>query len=283
MTGRPFASIFSLEATKPNPQEIEALAGIVPRGSDIYLSMVPGQNLAQHAEVAATVRRHELEPVPHLPARRIGTEIALRDFLARARETADVRRVLVVAGDVEQNGPFADALALIRSGELQRAGIADVGVAGYPEGHPKIPGEKLAAALRDKIAEAEKSGLRLHIASQFSFAPDKMVAWLKGLRTHGIALPIKVGMAGPTSIAALLRYARRCGVGASLTGLMSGAAAGLLGNVGPDKIVDALEAAGGEIGDAQPHYFSFGGVIDTARYAQAKSKEAANVETRAAS
>ena len=86
------------------------------------------------------------------------------------------------------------------------------------------------------------------------------------MRACGIATPVKVGMAGPTSVPALLRYARRCGVNASLRGLMSGAAAGLIGHVGPDRIIDALAAAG-DLGDAAPHYFSFGGTVETARYA----------------
>jgi methylenetetrahydrofolate reductase (NADPH) len=274
---RRFASRFSLEATRPSEREIAALAGTVPAGAEIYLSMVPGQELAQHAAVAALVRRHGLEPVPHLAARRIEGEAALDDFLARVR--GEVRRVLVVAGDVEPRGPFADALALIRSGALQNAGIVEIGIAAYPEGHPKIAGDMLANALRDKIAEAENADLKLHIVSQFSFAPDKVVAWLKRLRAQGITLPVKVGMAGPTRITSLLRYAKRCGVSASLSGLMSGAAAGLLGNVGPDTIIDALAAE--DVGDAQPHYFSFGGVIDTARYAVAKSKEAASAEALA--
>lgn len=264
-----FAARFSLEATRPSEQEIAALAGLMPRGTEIYLSMVPGQDLALHAEVAAWVRCHGLEPVPHLPARRIESEAALIDFLARFRGDANGHRALVVAGDIEPKGPFTDALALIRSGLLQKAGITEIGIAGYPEGHPKIAADRLATALRDKIAEAQKSGLRLHIASQFSFAPDRIVAWIRQLRAQGIMLPVKVGMAGPTGITALLRYAKRCGVSASLTGLMSGAALSLLGNLGPDKIIDALDAV--ELGDVQAHYFSFGGVIDTARYAQAKS------------
>jgi len=85
-------------------------------------------------------------------------------------------------------------------------------------------------------------------------------------------------MAGPASLTALLRYARRCGVNASLRGLMSGAAAGLIGQVvgtaGPDRIVEALAAAG-DLGDAAPHYFSFGGTVETARYACATSRRAA--------
>lgn len=279
MSGRLFGSRFSLEATKPSEREIAALAGIVALGTEIYLSMVPGQELTQHASMVALVRRHGLEPVPHLPARRIESEAALSDFLSRIR--GDVRRVLVVAGDIEPLGPFGDALALIRSGALQRAGIAEIGVAGYPEGHPNIADEALAASLRDKIAAAENDGLKLHIVSQFSFAPEKVVAWLKNLRAQGIALPVRVGMAGPTRITSLLRYAARCGVSASLSGLMSGAAAGLLGHVGPDRVVDAVAAT--DVGDVQAHYFSFGGVIDTARYAAAKSSETAGARAMAAS
>ena len=67
------------------------------------------------------------------------------------------------------------------------------------------------------------------------------MTWLKRLRACGIAVPVKVGMAGPTSLTALLRYAKRCGVNASLRGLASGAGAGLIGNVGPDAIVAALD------------------------------------------
>jgi methylenetetrahydrofolate reductase (NADPH) len=78
-----------------------------------------------------------------------------------------------------------------------------------------------------------------------------------------------VGLAGPASLTALLRYAKRCGVSASLRGLMSGAATGLIGQVasfaGPDPIIEALVAAG-DLGIA-PHYFSFGGAVETARYA----------------
>jgi hypothetical protein len=74
-------------------------------------------------------------------------------------------------------------------------------------------------------------------------------------------------MAGPTSVPALLRYAKRCGVATSLRGLLSGAAAGLIGHVGPDRMIGTLAAADGSLGDVAPHYFSFGGVVETARYA----------------
>jgi methylenetetrahydrofolate reductase (NADPH) len=149
---------------------------------------------------------------------------------------------------------------------LREAGISEIGIGAYPEGHPRIPAARLEAALDEKIAQARAQGLGVHIVSQFSFSPDRILAWLRQLRAGGIALPVKIGMAGPTSVPGLLRYARRCGVNASLRGLMSGAGAALIGHVGPERILAALAAAD-RLGDIAPHYFSFGGAVETARYA----------------
>ncbi|MGH6790676.1 MAG: methylenetetrahydrofolate reductase [Pseudolabrys sp.] len=278
-----FAREFSLEATRPSAADIASLAGILKRGTQLYLSAVPSQSFEQHVEVAATVRRAGLEPVAHLPARRFASTAELAGVLARLRGEADLRRVLVVAGDAATAGPYADTLALIQGGKLRDAGIEEIGIAGYPEGHPTITADKIEAALDQKIAAARAAGLSVHIVSQFSFDPEAIVAWLVRLRKCGIAAPVKVGMAGPTSIPALLRYAKHCGVGVSLKGLMSGAASSLLGHVGPDRIVAALEAARNEIGEAHPHYFSFGGVAETARYAREKSEKAATADTVTAS
>jgi len=261
-----FARNFSLEATRPGAAEIEKLAAILPRGTAVYFSAVPTITPDEIVTAAALLRRSGLEPVIHIAARRIKAAADLADLLARLRGEAEVRRLLVIGGDAENGGPYTDALAGILKGRLREAGIEEIGIGAYPEGHPRIPGDRLEAALDAKIAAAKAQGLQLHIVSQFSFSPEGILAWLKKLRACGITTPVRVGMAGPTSVPALLRYARRCGVAASLRGLVSGAAAGLIGHVGPDRIIAALAAADG-LGAVAPHYFSFGGAVETARYA----------------
>jgi methylenetetrahydrofolate reductase (NADPH) len=174
--------------------------------------------------------------------------------------------LLVVGGDAEIAGPFPDALSIIRNGRLAERGIAEIGIGGYPEGHPGIPPGRLEASLDEKIALASAQGLAVHLVSQFSFSGERIVAWLRQLRVCGIRLPVKVGMVGPTSVPALIRFARRCGVSASLRGLMTGSAASLVGHVGPDRIIAEIAAADG-LGDIAAHYFSFGGCVETARYA----------------
>ena len=261
-----FAQRFSLEATRPSAAEIAALADLVPPATPIYFSAVPTITRQEIVAAAASLRKAGLEPVIHVAARRLADAASLQEMLAALRGEADVRRLLVIGGDGDTPGAFADALAVIQRGRLRESGIEEIGVGAYPEGHPCIPAARLEASLDEKIAAAAAQGLRVHIVSQFSFSPERILAWLKQLRACGIGKPVKVGMAGPTSVPALLRYAKRCGVAASLRGIASGVAAGLVGHVGPDRIIETLSAAG-DVGDVAPHYFSFGGALETARYA----------------
>jgi methylenetetrahydrofolate reductase (NADPH) len=274
MSSNSFARSFSIEATRPNAAEIAALADLLPGGTPVYFSAVPTIEPPELIGAAALLRKSGLEPVVHIAARRIRAAADLQDLLKSLRGEADIRRLLVIGGDVDAAGPFPDALAVIQKGRLREAGIAEIGIGAYPEGHARIPAGRLEAALDEKIAAATAHGLGVHIVSQFSFSPERVLAWLKQLRACGITRPVKVGMAGPTSMPALLRYARRCGVNASLRGLMSGAAAGLIGNIGPDRIVETLSLAG-DLGDTAPHYFSFGGAVETARYACSTSRRLA--------
>jgi methylenetetrahydrofolate reductase (NADPH) len=254
---------------RPTANEIASLTAILPPGTQVYLTAVPGAGERSQIEAAAGLRKAGLEPVAHIAARRFASAVQLDELLRGLRGEADMTRLLVIGGDVDTSGPFTDALAVIQRGALREHGFEEIGISGYPEGHPKIPLSRIEAALDQKIAAARVAGLRVSIVSQFSFSPDSVLAWLRQLRACGITVPVKVGMAGPASVAGLMRYAKRCGVSASLRGLMAGTGRGLIGHVtgfaGPDDIIAALEAAGDL--NARPHYFSFGGAVETARYA----------------
>jgi methylenetetrahydrofolate reductase (NADPH) len=271
-----FTQNFSIEITRPTAVEIAALVEILPTATPIYFSAVPTITPRETVTGAVALRKAGLEPVVHIAARRLASEAVLRELLTALRGEADVRQLLVIGGDVDGAGPFPNALAVIRKGRLREIGIKEIGIAAYPEGHPRIPPNRLEAALDEKIAAATAQGLAIHIISQFSFSPERIVAWVKQMRACGVAWPIKVGMAGPTSIPTLLRYAKRCGVSASLRGLMAGAVRGLISHAGPDRILEALAAAG-DLGDIAPHYFSFGGTVETARYARDTSPRYATI------
>jgi methylenetetrahydrofolate reductase (NADPH) len=225
-------------------------------------------------EAAIELHKAGFEPVPHLAVRNFATADELDAFLARMSGEAGVQRLLVIAGDRDEPaGDFHSAVEVIDSGALQRHGIVEIGIAGYPDGHPRIPQLDIDRALADKLRAAETTGLTVHIVTQFCFDGAAIVKWLLRLRGFGIEHPVRVGLAGPTNLSTLLRYAKRCGVRASAQGLarQAGLVRQLFAMSAPDALARALVQARADrhVGEIAPHFFSFGGLARTARWAEA--------------
>jgi methylenetetrahydrofolate reductase (NADPH) len=269
-----FVQGFSIEATRPTAAEIDVLAALVPRGTRVYVSAVPTRPPQEVLDSAIRLRAAGFSPVPHVAARMFATTAAFDEFLAQLTSKANVERLLIIAGDRDRPaGDLRSSLEVIDGGLLQRRGIKEIGIAGYPEGHPRISQHDLDRALMDKIAAAEATGIKVHIVTQFCFDGAAILQWIRRLRDFGLEHPVRVGLAGPTSLAALLRYARRCGVRASIEGLarQSGLARQLFAMTAPDALVQALAQARSDrsLGMVKPHFFAFGGIAATARWASA--------------
>jgi methylenetetrahydrofolate reductase (NADPH) len=265
---------FSIEATRPNAADVDTMAQAAPQATAVYLSAIPSQPHQQLIAAAAKIRAAGLEPVPHLAARTIASLAALDDLVSALASEASVKRLLVIAGDRDTPaGPFRSALEIIETGVLPSRGITEIGIAGYPEGHPRISAESLDRALAAKIEAAEQTGLGVNVVTQFVFSAAPILAFVRRLRNLGIDHPVRIGLAGPTSPSTLLRYAQRCGVKASAQGLarQAGLAKNLFSNAAPDTVVAALAQAvsSGDISEVALHLFSFGGAGATARWAAA--------------
>jgi methylenetetrahydrofolate reductase (NADPH) len=261
---------FSLEATFPDQAEIDALKTTVPPGTHVYLSCPPNQAPEKLLDYVKAVRSAGFEPVPHLTARAYTDGAQLDRVLARLNSEAGVDRALVIAGDRDTAaGDFAGALALIESDILQKNGLREIGISGYPDGHPKIDDATLPRVLKQKLDAAAQRGLSVHIATQFCFEPEPVLNWLRWLRGERIGVPVRIGVAGPTSMRALMRYALRCGVRASLKGMLNPKVTQLLGEAAPDGIIRSLAQAEDldRLGQLAIHFFSFGGLAATAEWA----------------
>src|SRR5215468_4331712 len=128
--------------------QLSELKDLFPAGTDVTITFLPGDNYRHNVETAAALRRAGFNPVPHIAAREMPSREALNDFLARARREADVRRVVLIAGDVAAaKGPFKSSRDVATSGLIEAHGIATVSVAGYPEGHPWLEGAHAFDAL----------------------------------------------------------------------------------------------------------------------------------------
>lgn len=262
----------SLEIGATRPKDARAIAEILPGGTRVFVNHLPRHDLAQSLEVLVALRRAGLEPVPHLAARRIGSREELRAFLARATAEAGVAQALIIGGDLDQPvGPYADGLALVSDPLLAQAGLREVILPSYPEGHPRVPAEALAAALDSKLGAARAQGFGATILTQFCFQPARIIEHVTALRRAHPRVSVHVGMAGPTSPLALARFAQACGVGATMRA-MSREGMRIVDLVTHTDPTDQLAALARHLAPLHQsnvvdvHLFSFGNVAATASW-----------------
>ena len=88
----------SVEISSHGHQLAELRAHFAP-ATEVTITFLPGDNIRSNVETAAHLRRAGFDPVPHIAARELLSREALNDFLFGLRSDADVRRVLLIAGD----------------------------------------------------------------------------------------------------------------------------------------------------------------------------------------
>ena len=259
----------SIETSTHNVADVAGYAQVLAPGTDVYVTFLPGTPYHHILSTAARLRQVGLNPVPHLAARRFASAAAVADFVARLRDEAGVGRVLLVAGDSDAAaGPFSSSLQVLETGVFQACGVRSVGVAGYPEGHPRIAQPVLDDALDRKIRYAEAHGIELFVVSQFCFDGQLVLDWLDRLRNRGVTLPVRVGAAGPATVRTLLAYAVRCGIGASMKALGSRPVSltRMLARQGPERLARTIAPRAAELGVAGMHLFAFGNFADSAQW-----------------
>jgi methylenetetrahydrofolate reductase (NADPH) len=234
-------------------------------GTDVTITFLPGDNFRSNVETATLLRRAGFNPVPHIAAREIFSRDALNDFVAQLRGGADVRRVLLVAGDVAASrGPFKSSRDVVATGLLQAHGISRVSIAGHPEGHPYLDEAATFASLERWRDWSRETAVGVDIVTQFCFEATPILKFLGELKARSIDLPVIVGLAGPATPATLTKFALRCGIGNSIRALRSqiGRFGRLLVDTRPDDVMHGLEAAPRAVTSAISgfHIFPFGGL-----------------------
>jgi methylenetetrahydrofolate reductase (NADPH) len=268
---------YSIEVNPRQSKVMDAALERLQPGTEVFLTWIPGSNLMDTVDPAARLRRAGLVPVPHVAARHIESLAQLEDFTARMVGEAAIDRVLIIGGDrATPAGPYDSSLQVMQTGVFQRASILRIAVGGFPEGNPHISDDVLDGALSAKLNFARSAEVQLSIVTQFCFAAEPIVAWLRHIRVQGIDVPVRVGLAGPAGIVTLARYAVRCGIGNSLHVLTENPSfAKLLIEKGPEPLIRDIAASaapesdlsGSErrlpLGIAGLHFYVFGGFSKT--------------------
>jgi methylenetetrahydrofolate reductase (NADPH) len=261
---------FSIELVPGDPKLIDAAVERLQPGTVVSLTWIPGTNPMNMIVPAARLRHAGLLVMPHLGARHLESKAHLETLVERLVGEAHVDRVLLIGGErATPIGPFDSSLSVMETDVLQRFGVMNVAIAGFPEGNPHISGKTLSTALAAKVAFARSNDLRLSIMTQFCFSAEPIIAWLRSVRAAGIDVPVRIGLAGPAGLVTLLRYAVKCGIGNSLHVLTENPVfAKTLTDRGPDPIIREIAASikdekASGLGIEGLHLYVFGGLNKT--------------------
>lgn len=242
----------------------------LPAGATVTVTASPRRGLEPTLDVAERLAGAGFRVVPHVAAKLV-LDQADAERIVRRLDSAAVRDVFVVGGDGQHAaGAFADAGALLDAFVELGHGFEEIGIAGYPEGHPSIDEPQLLEAMRAKARSAT------YVVSQVCFEPDVVAAWIERMRRSGIELPVYVGVPGVVSTARLLRLSLRIGVGESVRFLRRGG--GWVGRIllggtfDPSGLVDGLAPllADPAAGARGLHLYTFNEVARTEAWRRSK-------------
>jgi methylenetetrahydrofolate reductase (NADPH) len=270
---RLLAQDFSIEVLPKTASKINNFSEYLPLGTRVFIPFLPAGRFADCVPLAARLRREGMEPVPHIAARRLRSSAELSETLERLRAEAQVRKCLVIAGDPKTPaGPFRDSLAVLETGTVEASGIRTIFVGGQPEGISGVSPEAVDAALLAKLDYARSTSAELRLITQFTLDIQSLTSWLAKLDTLGDTLPIHVGIAGPTSLTTLLKFATLTGASASLRAMRRYGArlSQLATETAPDALVAHL--AGQREALAGLHTYTFGGFARSAAWMTALSR-----------
>ena len=185
----------------PTPSIEREVLEYVPRDVTVTVTASPTRGLDATLELAGRLKAEGFAVVPHVSARLVRDVAHLRDIVAQVTEQG-------IADPPA--GPFHSSLSLLEA--LHELAAADgsllprLGITGYPESHPKIDDDVTIQAMWDKRSYAS------YIVSNLCFDAAVISGWVRRVRARGVALPLRVGLAGPVERAKLVTMATKIGV-----------------------------------------------------------------------
>jgi methylenetetrahydrofolate reductase (NADPH) len=200
-------SVFEVLPLGRSEEEARAL----PEPAWLTVTCSPKLGPDRTVEVAKKLRAIGHTVTPHIAARMIRDRDHLDQLLSDIAEV-EIDDLFVIGGDSpEPLGAYSSAVELLEDIAEHPRRPGRIGIAAYPEGHPLIDEQTLAAALE------RKSRIASYVTTQMCFDADTLTNWLRKARAGGLTLPILLGMPGVVDRRRLLEISMRIGVGPSLS------------------------------------------------------------------
>jgi len=271
-----FLDGYSIEVTPKAASKIENFAGVLPKGTRVYIAHIEGTPINEMVATAKKIYDDGFVAMPHFPARIIQNSNTLDEWIKRYRNEANVKEALVIAGGANKPyGDFDSSIQLIETGLFDRNEFKRIHVAGHPEGNKDIDpdgsNKNVSGALSWKNEFSKRTDASIALATQFCFESEPVIKWINSIKEEGIDIPVHIGIAGPAKLQTLIKYSVECGVGASIKVLQKRAKdiTKLLKPYKPDTVLKELALYKNEnpsFNIEQVHFFPLGGIKQVTEY-----------------
>lgn len=244
---------------------------VIPDDATITITASPDKGIEPTIDMAVeTAESTDLTVVPHIAARAVEDRDQISEIADRLHDVG-ITDVFVPGGDNEEPvGAFDSSYELLVAMDELGIEFEDVGITGYPEGHPIISDEELVEAMEKKAPYAT------YIATQICYDPDTILSWIEDVRADDIELPMHVGVPGVMDYGRLVGVSRKVGVGQSIrfvrktSGILATIKRALFsrGVYKPDDLIDGLApyVDDPDYGIAGIHLYTFNRAQDSAEW-----------------
>lgn len=267
---------WSIEVMPRTAAKIEDFRAILPEGTRVYVAHIEGTPIEDMVGTARRLHEEGFDVMPHLPARGISGKAELEDWLKRYQNDAGVKQALLLGGGyISPVGEFTSSIDMIETGLFDKMGFGRLHIAGHPEGNKDIDRDGSSRivdeALMWKQDFASRTDAAVAIATQFAFDAKSVTDWAERIQAMGVTIPVHVGVAGPTKLQTLIKFAIACGVGPSLKVLQKRAMdlSKLLVPYEPTEVIAGLadyKAKNPNSLIEQIHVFPLGGINPSAEW-----------------
>ena len=258
-------------------KKIDDFRRILPKKTTVYVAHLEDTPVEEMFFTCKRLISEGMAPMPHIPARIIRNTGELEDWV-KEYSSLGVNQSLLLAGNGKNpKGELFNSIQMLETGIFEKHAFKKIQIAGHPEGNKDIDKdgtlEKTVNALKAKQKFALKTKLKIGITTQFCFDLRPVIEWLKVLEREQIDLPISLGLAGPTRLQTLIKYAITCGVGPSISVLKNRAKdlTKLLLPFEPTEMVDTLNSYKENKlfrNVHSLHFFPLGGIEASAAFAR---------------
>ena len=268
---------FSIEVMPRTAKKVDDFRRILPKKTTVYVAHLEDTPIEEMFYTCKRLISEGMAPMPHIPARIIRNTDELEDWV-KEYSSLGVNQSLLLAGNGKNpKGELFNSIQMLETGIFEKHAFQKIQIAGHPEGNKDIDKdgtlEKTVNALKAKQKFALKTKLKIGITTQFCFDLRPVIEWLKVLEREQIDLPISLGLAGPTRLQTLIKYAIMCGVGPSISVLKKRAKdlTKLLLPFEPTEMVDTLNSHKKNKlfrNVNSLHFFPLGGIEASAAFAR---------------